>query len=159
MTISNITIRQGQTTDLTELQQLFVDTIKAVCKADYNAQQIKVWTSSIDNKERWLDIIENQLLLIAQEKEKIVGFCSLDNYNYIDLLYVHKDRQGQGKAQQLYHNIELEAIKNGQQKLTSDVSITARPFFEKIGFTVLSKQTVVRQEIELTNYKMTRDLK
>ena len=159
MTGLNITIRYGQPSDLNELQQLFVDTIKTVCKADYNDQQINVWTSSIDNKQRWLDIIENQLLLVAQEKDKVVGFCSLDNYNYIDLFYVHKDKQGQGVARQLYQDIESEAIKNGQKQLISDVSITARPFFEKVGFTVLSKQTVIRQEVELTNYKMTKDLK
>ena len=159
MTNSNITIRQGQSIDLSELQQLFVDTIETVCKADYNDQQIKVWTSSIENKKRWLEIIEKQLLLVAIEQEKIVGFCSLDNYNFIDLLYVHKDEQGKGIARMLYQEIELESIKNGQKKLTSNVSITAKPFFENVGFTVLSKQTVVRQEIELTNYKMVKDIK
>lgn len=159
MTNSNITIRQGQSIDLSELQQLFVDTIETVCKADYNDQQIKVWTSSIENKKRWLEIIEKQFLLVAIEKEKIIGFCSLDNYNFIDLLYVHKDKQGKGIARMLYQDIESEAIKNGQKRLTSDVSITAKPFFENVGFTVLSKQNVVRQEIELTNYKMVKDIK
>jgi putative acetyltransferase len=155
---SNIIIRHGRPSDLTELQQLFVDTIKTVCKADYSDQQINVWTSSIANKQRWSDIIENQLVLVAQEKDKIIGFCSLENFNYIDLFYVHKDKQGQGVAKQLYYYLESEAIKNGQKQLISDVSITARPFFEKIGFTVMSTQLVIRQEVELTNYKMKKEL-
>jgi putative acetyltransferase len=153
MTSITITIRQGKLSDLLELQQLFVDTIKTVCKTDYNDQQINVWTASITNTQRWLNIIDKQLVLVAQENDKIVGFCSLDNYNYIDLFYVHKDKQGLGIARLLYQEIEKEAIKNRQKQLTSDVSITARPFFEKIGFIVVSKQTVIRQEVELMSIK------
>lgn len=158
MTTINVPIRQGKSTDLAELQQLFVDTVTTVCKTDYNDQQIKVWTSSIENKERWLDILTKQFLLVAQDPEKIIGFCSLDKDNYIDLLYVHKDNQGQGIARKLYSDIEKEAIKKGQTQLTSNVSITARPFFEKVGFKVIAKQTVIRQGIELTNFKMTKKL-
>jgi putative acetyltransferase len=158
MTSSNIHIRQAKLSDLPALQQLFVGTIENVCKADYNEQQISVWTSSVENKQRWLGIIENQYVLVAQEEDRIVGFCSLDKNNYIDLFYVHKDKQGQGIARLLYNTIESEALKFGQKELTSDVSITARPFFEKIGFTIQAEQTVVREGVELTNYKMKKVL-
>jgi putative acetyltransferase len=158
MTASTITIREAKLSDLPSLQQLFVGTIETICKADYNDQQISVWTASIENKQRWLDIIENQYVLIAQERDGIIGFCSLDKNNYIDLFYVHKDKQGQGIARLLYNNIESEAIKFGQKELTSDVSITARPFFEKMGFAIQAEQTVVRHGVELTNYKMKKRL-
>lgn len=45
-----------------------------------------------------------------------------------------------------------------EAELTADVSITARPFFEKVGFRIVNRQTVVKQDIELMNYKMTRQL-
>ena len=45
-----------------------------------------------------------------------------------------------------------------QTVLTSDVSKTARPFFEKVGFEVIKKQTVVRQGVELTNFKMKKKI-
>ncbi len=151
-------IRKGQIEDLTELQQLFVDTIKNICKTDYNSEQINVWASSIENSQRWQDIVTKQFLIVAQDNGKIIGFCSLDNGNYIDLLYVHKDYQRQGIAHKLYADIEKEATRQDQTKLTSDVSKTARPFFESIGFKVVSEQTVIRQSVELTNFKMTKEL-
>lgn len=151
-------IRKGQIEDLTELQQLFVDTIKNICKTDYNSEQINVWASSIENSQRWQDIVTKQFLIVAQDNGKIIGFCSLDNGNYIDLLYVHKDYQRQGIAHKLYADIEKEATRQDQTKLTSDVSKTARPFFESIGFKVVSEQTVMRQSVELTNFKMTKKL-
>lgn len=154
----NITIRRGQSNDLPAIQNLFVETIKSVCIADYNEEQIKVWVSSVDNKPRWDDIMSNQVILIAQIDNKIVGFSSLKNGKYIDLLYVHKDYQGQGIAFKLYLAIEEQAIQFNQKELISDVSKTAKPFFEKIGFVVVKEQNVLRQNIELTNFKMAKQL-
>lgn len=151
-------IRKGQLEDLAELQFLFVETIKSVCKTDYNSEQIEVWTYSIKNKERWSEIMINQLVLVAQIENKIVGFTSLAYENYIDLLYVHKDYQRQGIAHKLYTNIEDIAKRQGQTTLKSDISKTAKPFFERVGFEVINEQIIVRQEVELTNFKMTKTL-
>jgi putative acetyltransferase len=151
-------IRKGQLEDLAELQLLFVETIKSVCKTDYNSEQIEVWTNSIKNKKRWNEIMINQFVLVAQIENRIVGFTSLDKGNYIDLLYVHRDYQEQGIARKLYTNIEELAKQQGQIELKSDVSKTAKPFFEKVGFKVLNEQIVVRQNIELINFKMTKKL-
>lgn len=157
--VGQILIRKGLPGDLAELQQLFVDTVSSICKADYNIQQVRAWTSGIENKARWSEIISNQYLLVAQLENKIVGFASLENGNYLDFLYIHKDFQRQGLAYKLYTKIEEEALLQHQTELTSDVSKTARPFFERIGFEVLKEQTVVRQNVELTNFKMRKKLK
>jgi len=149
-------IRKGQPEDLTELQQLFTDTIKNICKTDYNSKQIDAWASGIENKQRWHNILTNQFVLVAQNNENITGFCTLDNGHYIDLLYVHKDYQRQGIADRLYADIEKEAKRQGQKELTSNVSKTAKPFFERIGFKVQKEQNVNVKGVELTNYKMTK---
>jgi putative acetyltransferase len=156
--LTQITIRKGRLDDLPELQNLFVNTISNVCQTDYDSKQINAWTSSIENKRRWQDILTNQFVLVSQDKETITGFCTLDNGNYVDLLYVHKDYQRQGIAHKLYFNIEQEAKRQEQTELTSDVSKTARVFFEKVGFQVINEQTVIVKGVELTNYKMTKKL-
>lgn len=43
-------------------------------------------------------------------------------------------------------------------RIFSEVSITAKPFFEKQRFIVLSEQTILRKGVELTNYKMEKRL-
>ncbi|MBN8702558.1 MAG: GNAT family N-acetyltransferase [Bacteroidetes bacterium] len=158
MAYTQLQIRKGQLTDLIELQQLFVETVRTVCKVNYNRHQIDVWAASVDNKLRWLAIIEQQFLLVACHQEKIVGFCSLTQLGCIDMLYVHKDWQRRGVAAQLYSAIEKEAKQNGHKRLISEVSITAKPFFERVGFSIETEQTVVRNEVELTNYKMVKGL-
>jgi putative acetyltransferase len=158
MNDSEITFRLAQMSDLKEMQALFVETISAICKDDYEPAQIRVWTSSIENIERWTDKLENQYFLIAQCDNKIIGYVSLENDDFIDFIYVHKDFQKQGIAGRLYDKIEKEAIKRGATTLKSDVSITARPFFEKRGFKVLSKHNVRIRDIEIANYKMAKEL-
>ncbi|SHK67163.1 GNAT family N-acetyltransferase [Chryseobacterium polytrichastri] len=153
-----ITIRKGNKNDLAQLQQLFVDTIHFVCHKDYNQKQIEAWSSGIENKERWQQVIHHQYILVATEQDKILGFCSLDNGNYIDLLFVHKNHQHQGIALQLYTLIEQEARQQNQKYLTADVSKTAQPFFEKIGFKLIKEQIVTVKGVELTNFKMKKDL-
>lgn len=89
----DLKIRNGHISELAEIQTLFTETISFICKKDYNQDQINAWKSSIENINRWSAIIENQFFIVAVLNHKIVGFASLDNGNYIDVLFVHKDFQ------------------------------------------------------------------
>lgn len=153
MTFKNATI-----SDLKEMQELYIETIKHVCKNDYNSAQIDVWISGVKNTERWVVVINTQFVLLAIIEDQIVGFGTLKDGNYIDFFYIHKDFQRQGIADRLLTELQLEAKKQHSEVITSDVSITARPFFEKKGFIVKAEQRNIRFGIELINYKMEKKL-
>lgn len=152
-------IRKATISDLPEMQDLFVQTIQSVCKNDYNAEQIEAWTYGVNNKERWLEVIEKQYVLLAVIENKIAGFATLKDGNYIDFFYIHEDFQRQGIADKLLTELELEAQKQHSKMITSDISITAKPFFEKKGFVAKAEQKNIRLNIELINYKMEKQLK
>lgn len=151
-------IRKGNTGDLPEMRSLFTETITSVCKKDYDRNQIDAWKSESENNERWLEVIENQMVIISKFNGEMTGFCTLDKGSYIDLLFVHKDFQQQGIARRLYMFIEQEARVRNEKKLTADVSKTARPFFEKMGFRIITEQKVNVKGIDLANYKMEKEL-
>jgi putative acetyltransferase len=153
-----ITTRFAKLEDLAEIQKMFVDTISVICKDDYSPDQIKVWTSSIENKDRWMDKLAIQYFRIAICENKIIGIASLEQMNYFDLLYVHKDFQRQGIASKLYVEIEKEALNKGATAIYSDVSKTAKPFFLKKGFKSFAQQTILIQGIEMVNFRMTKKL-
>lgn len=150
--------RKATLPDLKEMQELFVATIKSVCQKEYNEQQIAVWTSGVNNTERWIEVIEKQFVLLALIENKIVGYGTLKDANYIDFFYIHKDFQRQGIADKLLTLLELEAKKRSSKTITSDISITAKPFFEKKGFVVKAKQKNIKSGVELINYKMEKNL-
>ncbi len=154
-----ISLRKATIADLKEMQELYTETIQAVCQNDYTPAAIKAWISGVNNTERWIEIIHTQIVLLAIQQEKIAGFGTLKEGHYIDLLYIHKDLQRQGIAHKILTVLELEAQKRQTITLTADVSITAKPFFEKRGFLVKTEQRNLRLGVELINYKMEKKLK
>ncbi len=151
MKIKDIQIRPAEIPDLLNL---FADTVANVCSSDYNKDQVRVWISSGKNTGRWKEKIEMQYFLVALFNGLIVGFGSLENENKIDVLYVHKDYQRHGIANKLFDELEKEAILKGSEKIKSDISITALPFFKKRGFSILNEQVLNLDGVEITNYKM-----
>jgi putative acetyltransferase len=152
-------LRKANNSDLKEMQQLYISTIKSVCQKDYDNQQIEAWISGVKDTERWLNTINTQLVLLAIIENQLVGFGTLKEGNYIDLFYIHKDFQRQGIADKILNKLELEARKHNSKIITSDVSITAKPFFEKKGFIVKAEQRNIRIGIELINYKMEKEIR
>lgn len=158
MSNPEILIRLSKLSDLAEMQAMFVDTICAICKHDYSPEQIRAWTSSIENTTRWTEKLASQYFLVAELDTKIVGYASLESNHYLDLLYVHKDYQRQGIADRLCSEIENEAVKRNATILRSDVSKTARRFFEKRGFEIITPQTKIINGVEIMNYRMAKKL-
>ena len=73
---------------------------------------------------------------------------------YLDRLYVHKDYQHRGVATAICDALEQN---NKATELTTHASITARPFFEKRGYTVVREQQVERRGELLTNFVMRKE--
>lgn len=150
--------RKATISDLKEMQELYIETIKHVCKNDYNPAQIEAWISGVKNKDRWLEVINTQFVLLAIIENKIAGFGTLKDSNYIDFFYIHKDFQRLGIADKILTELETEAKKHHSKTITSDISITAKPFFEKKGFVAKAEQRNIRLGVELINYKMEKHL-
>jgi putative acetyltransferase len=151
--------RKATISDLQEMQEMYIETIKWICKSDYNPLQINAWISGLDDTERWLKVIYSQFVLLAIDDDKIVGYGTLKDGNYIDFFCVHKDFQRQKIADNIFNQLEIEAKKEHSKTITADVSITAKPFFEKKGFNTKAEQKNIRLGVELINYKMEKELK
>ena len=100
--------------------------------------------------EEWNQSFQEHYSLVAIDDEIIVGFGSIDKTGYLDRLFVHADYQAKGIATAIC--IQLEQSVQGN--ITTHASITARPFFEKRGYKVVTEQQIQRQGVVLTNYMM-----
>ena len=122
-------IRKATTTDIDAIAILYRDTINAINAKDYSKEQIQVWASTYSNQHAWAKRMEEQQFYVAIIKDIIVGFASIDNNSYLDLLYVHKDFQRQGIASSLLEVTEKAAKEMGFKEITVQASVTAVPFF------------------------------
>ncbi|HHW00242.1 MAG TPA: GNAT family N-acetyltransferase [Clostridiaceae bacterium] len=152
-------IRSYSPNDISEIIDLFYNTVHTINLRDYSAAEVDAWAPKDIDKVAWDRRLSENFNIVAEQDGVITGFASLTYKGYYDLLYVHKDYQRQGIATALTDVIEKEVVLHGISELTSDVSITAKPFFEKRGYEVVLKQKVERGGQKLINYKMRKELK
>jgi putative acetyltransferase len=131
-----MTIRIAAHGDLPEMQQLFYDTITFVNKKDYNDDQIAAWAAHAKDVLTWESKLNAQYFLVVEEFNSISGFASIDQSGCLDYLFIHKNKQGLGLATALLNCIEEWAKEHLLSEIWSDVSITAKPFFLRRGFTI-----------------------
>jgi putative acetyltransferase len=96
--------------------------------------------------------------IVAPIGGELAGFSDVSPDGYLDMMIVSPRHQRRGVARQLLAHVEAYARSEGTPTLSADASITARPFFERHGFTVEAEQRPVKAGVELTNYKMRKDL-
>lgn len=153
-------IREAMPNDATALKDLFYNTVLAINRRDYSQEEVEDWASCGNDLSRWRDRIETQYFIVAENQlSEIVGFSSITPEGYLDYMYVHKDFQNKGIATMLLNEIERYAKENGITEITSEVSITARTFFEQQGYIVEREQTRQAKKLLLTNFCMVKRLK
>ena len=152
-------IRVALQSDTVELKQLFQNTVLAINRRDYSQAEVEDWASCGDNLANIKDMIKNHYFILAvNQQSEIVGFSSITPQGYLHSMFVHKDFQGKGIAIMLLNEIEQYAITNGIMRITSEVSLTARPFFEKRGYIVEEEQKRKANQLSLTNFWMAKQM-
>lgn len=152
-------IRLATLQDIPSLKSLYQGTITHINSQHYNPEQITAWAATGERITSLENKIKEQYFYVAITASGVItGFSSLEEDGELDMMYVHKDYQGQGIASLLIQQIYKKAAELGLSKLTAYVSITARPFFEKQGFKVMETQQVQLGEVTLTNYEMIKTI-
>ena len=159
MPTMNYNFRLATLADIPELKEMFQSTVRTVNIANYTPEEIEDWASCADNLPHMADLITNLYFLLAlNDANQIIGFSSIRQDGYLHSMFVHKDYQRKGVASFLLRKIEKYAIEHQIKIITSEVSITAKPFFEKNGYQVIKEQRMKANRLELTNYWMRKEL-
>lgn len=149
-------IRDFEPDDTEAIYKLFYETVHNININDYSEEQINVWAPKITDLKSWRDsLTENQsFVAIDNATNKIVGFADLTNEGYFNRAYVHKDfiRCGIGRA--LILAGENRAKELGLNELHCDVSITAKPFMERLGYEVEKQSSRTKSNVEFKIFVM-----
>lgn len=138
--------------DFPALIRLFMASVTQVASRDYSASQIHAWAQT--DEHRWRSCLDNALLVAVCEGKQIAGFITLEQNGHLDLLFVHPDYLRRGVASALLAHADLTAREQGVKRLYTEASITARPFFLRYGFRVVSPQVVTVRGEDFTRFAM-----
>ncbi len=148
-------IREYRPSDCKYLTELFYQTVHSINAKDYTDEQLNAWATGNVDMEEWNQSLSEHFSLVTMKDGIITGFGDIDRTGYLDRLFVHKDYQNQGIATAICEKLELAF---GVSKITTHVSITAKPFFLHRGYSIIKEQQVIRSNIPLTNYIMEKTL-
>lgn len=151
-------IRRFQPGEELALFEIFHSAIHLIAKNDYSEKQLNAWAPSDFDRELWVDRICGINPFVAELDGKPVGYADIQQHGYIDHFFVsgNHPRQGVGKA--LMQVIQSEAKRLDIPELTSNVSQTAQPFFERFGFVIVERKISVIRGVELRNALMQKGL-
>lgn len=145
-----IAIRSAQLSDGPQIGQLIYDTVRTVNRKDYTEDQVVAWAPD----PVIFSVYDEGFAYVAESDGVILGFAYLTPKGLLSRFYVHRDFQGQGVGSRLLEVIEHKALEEGIKKMTTEASITAKPFFLAKGFIIQEQQTVVFRNTQFINYKM-----
>jgi putative acetyltransferase len=151
-------IRPAQGSDAPVLMQLFYDTVHRVNCRDYSPEQIEAWAPALTGPNCWQPRFSSQWTFVAAEGPEVIGFCELERDGHVGCFYCHYQHQRQGVGSSLLKHVEAIALQHGIDRLQTEASITAKPFFERHRFQTLQAQTVERHGVMLLNYRMAKSL-
>lgn len=153
-------LRRYKQSDCIEIVQLFYDTIHSVNTIDYTESQLAVWAPKVDEIDllAWDKSLSEHYTIVVENNNIIVGFGDIDSNGYLDRLFVHKDFQQQGIASKICNELERYAKDKEFLFITTQASITAKPFFQNYGYQILKEQHIERNGQFLTNYLMRKKL-
>jgi putative acetyltransferase len=159
MNTYKINIRRLKAEDIGQCIKLFKETVHSINAKDYTPEQLEIWTRNAANPEyeRWKAFITN-FSFVATLHSEIVGFIELLESGYLDHLYVHKDYQSRGIATELLREVEQLAKSRALPEIVTEASITAKPFFEAMGYKVCNEQRKIVSGIQFTTFMMKKVL-
>lgn len=138
-------IRKIRSGEAGSIWRLLHDTVHRINQADYSHDELVVWAPDEYDAPHWVSRFIRTHPIVATEGRELLGFAELAEDGRIDLFYVHHAHQGVGVGRALMQRLKAEAGARGLQQLYCEVSITARPFFERMGFSFVEQRELERK--------------
>ena len=146
--VSDLVIRKAIHSDALSIHAAHMKSIQEVCSSDHSIEEISAWGNRPFNKEQRIHAINNHFVYVVELENKIEGFLHfsiLENRkeSYVFGLYLTKEVNGIGIGKELVNIMFDELKRNEIQNINLHSSITAHPFYLKLGFIDSSLMTTV----------------
>lgn len=151
-------IRPYSESDLEAVARLFTDSVHHVADKYYDTDQLAAWAPQPPDLNSWAARLASVETLVAEIDGKLAGFISYEHDGHIDLLYTSPVSCRRGVASALFRHAEIALADRGVSELSTEASLAARPFFERVGFEVTEEQRVQRRGVTFLRYAMRKSL-
>jgi putative acetyltransferase len=156
--MSSPRIRRYASGEQSALFDVYFTAIHLVASRDYTPEQIQAWAPRDVDMDVWARKMREINPFVADLNGELVGYADVQSNGYIDHFFVSGKHPRQGIGSLLMRRILAEATSLGIPSLTSNVSRTAQPFFEKFGFVIVDQRNPVVRGVVVPNVSMRRNM-
>ena len=126
-------VRDYERGDARPICRLFYETVRAVKLGDCSPEQVRSWAPEVPNPAAWHKRISGRHTLVADEAGEVVGFAELEDGGHLGMLYRRAGAVGRGVGSGLHEAVEERTRGLGRGRISTEASITARPFSSGTG--------------------------
>jgi putative acetyltransferase len=156
--MSAVSLRPYLAADAERCAAIFRASIEELAIEDYSPNQCEAWAARGDDVSAFGKKLAESLTLIATLDGASVGFASLKGADVLDMLFVDPAHARRGVGTALIDALVRIASARGAERLTSEVSDTAKPLFERQQFVAQRRNLVAKGDEWLANTTMTKRL-
>lgn len=157
--MSGLIIRPYRPEDAGALALVFHRAVRRGTARHYSLPQRIAWSPRAHPAAYWHARLSRLDTMVAADARGPLGFMALDlDQAFLDFAYVAPEAAGQGVGAALLAIVEGRAKSAGIDRLETEASRVAEPFFAHRGWQVLARQRVRRHGIALPNALMDKVL-
>jgi putative acetyltransferase len=151
-------IRSYESNDLDDLVRIFTRSVHELGRAHYQPAQLDAWAPRPPDSGYWRHRLAGLSVRVAEDMGWPVGFIGWSDGGHVDLLFTEPGHARQGVASRLYREVEARLLQQGVKRLSTEASRMARPFFERMGFQVLERESAMIRGVEIERFRMQKTL-
>jgi putative acetyltransferase len=136
------------------LFDIYFTAIHLVASHDYTPEQVQAWAPRDLDVDLWARKMCEINPFVADLNGELVGYADVQSNGYIDHFFVSGKHPRRGIGSLLMKKIIAEAASLGIPFLTSEVSRTAQPFFQRFGFVTTEKRNPEIRGVVVPNASM-----
>ena len=138
---ANRSFRWASAGDYDELADIMFDAVRNG-ESRYTERQREAWVPVRRTGSDWVERLQAQQIIVAEQEGEAVGFMSLSAVGYLDFAYIRPQAQHSGLFRQLLSRIVERAIAKRVPMLWTHASLMAEPAFKSLGFIVRRREQV-----------------
>ena len=147
-------IRPYTEDDIPEISRLYYNTVHRVNSRDYSPEQIRAWVPALPAGSWWKNRFRSRQVYVAVDAGMVIGFVEFTMAGHIDCFYVHHMYQRRGVGRALMAVVDEEFHNSNVHRVYAEVSITAVPFFQGMGFQAREERNLDYNGVNLRLYLM-----
>lgn len=147
--------------DLTQLAELYRDSVLSQAPGLYSDRQIQAWAHHAGGGSALAKALARGVGLAScadSGGQSIEAFALLDPIDRLSLLYCRGRSSRQGRATALLAALEQQARASGCRRLRTEASQLSRPLLERLGWRLEAEEEVLFAGVPFRRWRMIRDL-